>query len=66
MLNNVISRGLSKSKNVEVINFPGATSTDIVKNIDKILENQLPKSLIVHVGTNDLTNDANLLNNVKK
>ena len=66
MLNNVISRGLSKSKNVEVINFPGATSTDIVKNIDKILENQLPKSLIVHVGTNDLTNDANLLYNVKK
>ena len=66
MLNNVISRGLSKSKNVEVINFPGATSTDIVKNIDKILENQLPKSLMVHVGTNDLTNDANLLNNVKK
>ena len=66
MLNNVISRGLSKSKNVEVINFPGATSTDIVKNIDKILENQLPKSLIVHVGTNDLTNDANLLSNVKK
>ena len=66
MLNNVISRGLSKSKNVEVINFPGATSTDIVKNIDKILENQLPKSLIVHVGTNDLANDANLLNNVKK
>ena len=66
MLNNVISRGLSKSKNVEVINFPGATSTDIVKNIDKILENQLPKSLIVHVGTNDLTNDADLLSNVKK
>ena len=66
MLNNVISRGLSKSKNVEVINFPGATSTDIVKNIDKILENQQPKSLIVHVGTNDLTNDANLLNKVKK
>ena len=53
-------------KNVEVINFPGATSTDIVENIYKILENQQPKSLIVHVGTNDLTNDVNLLNNVKK
>ena len=36
MLNNVNSRGLSKSKNVEVINFSGATSTDIVENIDKI------------------------------
>ena len=29
------------------------------------LETQ-PKFLIVHVGTNDLTNDVNLLNNVKK
>ena len=66
MLNNVNSHGLSKSKNVDVINFPGATSTDIVENIDKILEKQQPKSLIVHVGTNDLTNDVNLLNNVKK
>ena len=66
MLNNVNSRGLSKSKNVEVINFPGATSTDIVENIDKILENLQPISLIVHVGSNDLTNDVNLLNNVKK
>ena len=66
MLNNVNSRGLSKSKNVEVINFPRATSTDIVENIDEIPENQQPKSLIIHVGTNDLTNDVNLLNNVKK
>ena len=65
MLNNVNSHGLSKSKNVDVINFPGATSTDIVENIDKILEKQQPKSLIVHVGTNDLTNDVNLLNIVK-
>ena len=63
MLNNVNSRGLLKSK--KVINFPGATSTDIVENIDKILENQQPISLIVHVGTNDLTNDVNLLNIVK-
>ena len=66
MLNNVNSRGLSKSKNVEVINFPGATSTDIVENIDEILENQQPKSLIAHVGINDLTDDVNLLHNVKK
>ena len=66
MLNNVNSRGQSKSKNVAVINFPGATSTNNVENIDEILENQQPKSLIVHIGTNDLTNDVNLLNNVKK
>ena len=64
MLSNVNSPGLSKSKSVEVMNFPGATSTVIVEKID-ILENQ-PKSSIVHVGTNDLNNDVKLVNNVKK
>ena len=62
---NVNGRGLSKSKKVEALNFPGATSTDIVNKIDDILEDK-PQSLIVHVGTNALTNDVNLLNNVKK
>ena len=33
--------------------------------MDDILEDK-PQSLIVHVGTNDLTNDVNLLNKVKK
>ena len=33
--------------------------------MDDILEDK-PQSLIVHAGTNDLTNDVNLLNNVKK
>ena len=28
--------------------------------------NQKPESLIVHIGTNDLTNEINLLNNIKK
>ena len=32
MLNNVNSHGVSKSKKVEIIGFPGATSTDIEKN----------------------------------
>ena len=65
VLNNVNGRGLSKSKKVEVINFPGATSTDIVEKIDDILEHH-PKSLVVYVGSNDPTNYVNLLNNVKK
>ena len=63
MLNNVNSRGVTKSKKVEVMNFPGTASTDIVEKID-ILENQ-PKFLIVHVGTNNLINDVNLLKGYK-
>ena len=56
ILNNINSRGLSKSKDVKVLNHPGATSS----NIDT------PESLMVHVDTNVLRNDINLLNNIKK
>ena len=65
MLNNIKNCGASKSEKIKVLNFPGATSNEIVRQIDDIL-NQKPESLIVHVGTNDLTNEINLLNNIKK
>ena len=65
MLNNINSNGLSKSKLVDVLNFPGATSSDVLTKIDDVLKKK-PASLIVHVGTNDLTFDINLLSNVKK
>ena len=64
MLNNINGKGVSKSKKVDVLNIPGATSGDIVDKIDDALEGK-PESLIVHVGTNDLTNNVNLLSNVK-
>ena len=65
MLNDIKNCGVSKSKKIEVLNFPGATSKEIVRKIDDVL-NQKPESLIVHVGPNDLTNGINLLNNIKK
>ena len=65
MLNNINVRGLSKSKKVDVLNFPGATSSDIVNELDEVLKAK-PESLIIHIGTNDLTNNINLLTNVKK
>ena len=64
-LNNIKSRGLCKSKKVDVLNFSGATSEDILTKIDDVLDEK-PASLIVHVGTNDLTNEINLLSNAKK
>ena len=65
MLNNINARGLFKSKKVDILNFPGATSSDIVNKIDEVLKGK-PESLIIHIGTNDLTNNINLLANVKK
>ena len=64
LLNNINGRGLSKSKKVDVLNISGATSDDIVDKIDDAKEGK-PESLIVPVGTNDLPNNVNLLNNVK-
>ena len=63
MIANVNSRGLPKSKKVELLNFPEATSTNIVNKVDDILEDKTQSST-VQVDTNDLTNDVNLLNNV--
>ena len=65
MVNGVNDKGLSKSYNVKVKNYPGATSEDIVDKIDDLLKVK-PDCLLVHVGTNDLTNNVNLLNSVKK
>ena len=65
VLNNINSCGLSKSNEVDVSSFPGATSAYVLIKIDDVL-NKKPASLIVHVGTNNLTNDINMLSNVKK
>ena len=37
MLHSINSRGLSKSKEVDVLNFPGATSSGVLTKIDDVL-----------------------------
>ena len=65
VLHGVNKKGLSKSHNVKVKNYPGEISKDILNRIDGLLKVK-PDCLLVHVGTNDLTNNVNLLNSVKK
>ena len=57
MLNNINNCGLLKTKKADVLNFPGTTSRDILIKINELI--------IIHVRANDLTNDVNLLSNVK-
>ena len=64
VLNGANGKGLSKSHNAKVKHYPGATSEDILDKIDDLLKVK-PDCLLVHVGTNDLTNNVNLLNSVK-
>ena len=49
----------------KIVNFPGGTSEKILEKLDDIIKEKLD-DLIVHVGTNDITNNVNLLTNVKK
>ena len=65
MLNNINSRELSKSKKIYVSNFTGATSEDILAEVEDTLINH-PDTLIVHAGTNDLTKNINTMRMSKK
>ena len=65
ILNGVNEKGLLKSHDVKVKNCRCATSQDILDKIDYLLKVK-PDCLLVHVGTNNLTNNVNLLNSVKK
>ena len=57
MINNINSGGLSKSKKVTVIKHSGATSDVIEEELEAtVKENFKINTLIVHAGTNDLTN----------
>ena len=38
ILNNISGRRLSKTKKVDLLNFPGLTSTDILMKIDDVLD----------------------------
>ena len=65
MLNGVQEKGLNLDFSIKVQNFPGASSTDMLDHIRPSLKKE-PGQIIIYAGTNDLTNDHNYLNNVKK
>ena len=65
MFNNISEKSLSKTHKVRVITFLGGTSEKITDQLDDLI-NGRPDDLIVHVRTNDIGNNVNLLNNVKK
>ena len=54
----------SKSKKVSVSNFQGATSEDILEEIEDIL-NSHPDTLIFHASTSQFIKNINTLRNVK-
>ena len=45
--------------------FSGGTREKIIQNVDDLLKNK-PDDIVIHVGSNGITNGVNLLNSVKK
>ena len=45
--------------------FLGGTCEKVMENLDGLMKNK-PDNILMHVGTNDITNGVNLLNSVKK
>ena len=58
-----------KNGNVKHLFFPGATSEQVLQYLDVNLQMYAPKTVVIHVGINDLLNDSahsnvkNILNN---
>ena len=65
MVNGISEKGLSVNQKVKFVNFPGGTSEKILEKLDVTIKEKTD-DLIVHVGINDITNNVNLLTNVKK
>ena len=55
----------SKKNNVKVITHPGPTNEDMLDYIKPIARRK-PDTLIIHAGTNDLTNGVNIMKKVRK
>ena len=59
IVNGISEKGLSVNQEVKTVNFSGGTSGKILDKPDDIIKEK-PDDLIVHVGTNDITNNVNV------
>ena len=65
LLNGINENGMKKLNcNIKVRNHPGATTEDLLDHIKPILRKQ-PDVLIIHGGTNDLTNDIDTTKSIE-
>ena len=67
MLNGIHERGMNKDQNIKVKirKYPGASSIDILDHIKPSFR-KAPEQIIIHAGTNNISNNTNYLKNVKK
>ena len=66
MLNGIFAEGLQKHNNITIKRHPGATSREIVDHVKPVICKK-PDCMIIHAGTNDLTNreGVNIIKNLQ-
>ena len=65
MINGINANGFKRELNVKIKPFGGSTSADLLDHIKPTLRKN-PKNIILHVGTNDLTNNIDTIQNFKE
>ena len=58
-IHGISEKGPSVNHKVKIVNLPGGTNEKILEKLDDIIKEK-PDDVIVHVGTNDITNNVNL------
>ena len=64
ILKNITGSGLSKDHTVKIRPHPGVTTIDMIDYIKPELRHK-PDIVILHCGTNDITNDVNTVKKIK-
>ena len=65
LLNGISKKRLSRNHQVTVKNFPGGTSEKVLQEMENLIAHK-PDCIIIHAGTNDITNGIKSLDSVKK
>ena len=65
MIKHVTGREVSRDDSVKIWCHPGATTDDIIDNV-KATARKKPGMIIIYTGTNDIQNEVNILQKVRK
>ena len=65
MIKYINAQEISRSSSVKIRSHPGATTEDLIDYV-KPTARKKPKMMIIHSGTNDITNKVNTLQKIRK
>ena len=64
ILNGLVDKGLAKNGNIKTRKYPGCTTDDLKHHVIPTIEKK-PSIIIIHAGTNDITNEVETIPNMK-